>query len=275
MYRAHSKDINRNKSFHPLTFGNLRRVEQLKEAFELNKEKAAERQKELQRDQEERRYDELLLATSADSRNGELARYRQTRNIFAAEYEADAKAATGAPAKSPQQSSETSKQETPIQLPSGASSPLNNFLSKFKKEEAHGATRGLVKTETQEDTTTTTATPNEADPPMRKRPRDDTNGHTTTTTTDCSNGGASAPATGFVTSAEAAQLRKELSLAQKQRHDPLMRVKQYQNRCVAAAATRQQRQEEETSAKAARGDDKEMLQSRIRKLLALKKKVEE
>ncbi|KAG5480905.1 hypothetical protein LSCM4_06475 [Leishmania orientalis] len=272
MYRAHSKDINRNKSFHPLTYRNLSRVEQLKENAELDKAKAVERQKELQRDQEERRYDELVLANSADSLSGELARYRQTRSIFAAEYEADAKSAKGAPVTSPQ-SPQASKQEVQLGSSTGASFPITSFLGKFKREEVDGPVCATVKAETRDATTTAPAASAtvsaDAETSVRKRPRDDVN---SSSTSSAQNGSANAPATGFVTSSEAAQLRKELNLVQKQRHDPLMRVKQYQNSCVAAAA-RQQHHEQETCAEAKHvSNDKNMLQSRIRELLALRKK---
>ncbi|KAG5480579.1 hypothetical protein LSCM1_06283 [Leishmania martiniquensis] len=273
MYRAHSKDINRNKSFHPLTYRNLRRVEQLKEDAELNKAKAAERQKQLQHDQEERRYDELVLANSADSLSGELARYRQTRSIFAAEYEADAKSAKDAPVTA-SQSPQASKQEVQLKSVTGSSLPANGFLSKFKREEAGGSAYSAEKVQRQDDTATAAAAravePADAETPMRKRPRDDENGRSVTSSTD--NGSANVNTTGFVTSAEAAQLRKELNLAQKQRHDPLMRVKEYQNRCVAAAARQQQREQESRTDAKQGSDDKNVLQSRIRELLALRKK---
>ncbi|CAJ1014056.1 hypothetical protein Q4I32_000290 [Leishmania shawi] len=282
MYRAHSKDINRNKSFHPLTYRNLRRVELLKEDAELSKETAAERQKELQRDQEERRYDELMLANPVDSLSGELARYRQTRNIFAAEYEADAKAAKALSVASPQ-SPQASEPGVQLETSTGASFPLNGFLNKFKKEEAYGPA-WVMKTEIRDDTdaAASAVVPAEAETPMRKRQRDGANGNYPSNAHDGSgegegatqrkeNGSGRAPATGFVTSAEAAQLRKELNLAQKRRHDPLMRVKQYQNSCVAAAA-RQQHHEQETRAEAKQDNDKDKLQSRIRELLALKKR---
>ncbi|CAG9572808.1 conserved hypothetical protein [Leishmania major strain Friedlin] len=284
MYRAHSKDINRNKGFHPLTYRNLRRVEQLKEEAELNKQKAEERQKELQRDQEERRYDELVLANSADSLSGELARYRQTRSIFAAEYEADAKAAKDASVAS-LPSPQVSKPEVQLKTSAGASFPVNSFLSKFKKEESYGSTCVMVKAEARDNTAAAASSAvasAEAETPVRKRPRDDATSNSPSSTHNGSgygegatkrggDGGESAPATGFVTSAEAAQLRKELNLAQKQRHDPLMRVKEYQNSCVAAAA-RQLDHEQATGAVAKREDDQDKLQSRIRELLALKKK---
>ncbi|TPP41776.1 B3/4 domain family protein [Leishmania donovani] len=248
MYRAHSKDINRNKSFHPLTYRNLRRVEQLKEEAELNKQKAEERQKELQRDQEERRYDELVLANSADSLSGELARYRQTRSIFAAEYEADAQAAKDAPVASPH-SPQVSKPEVQLKTSTGASFPVNSFLRKFKKEESYGSTC-VVKSEARDDTAAAasrTVASVEAETSMRKRPRDDAKSNSPSSTHNGSGYGAgatkrrgdgdeSAPATGFVTSAEAAQLRKELNLAQKQRHDPLMRVKEFKKMPTLAVA---------------------------------------
>ncbi|KPA82866.1 hypothetical protein ABB37_02630 [Leptomonas pyrrhocoris] len=268
MYRAHSKDINRNKSFHPLTYGNLRRVELLKEGDEEKKQRAAERQKELQHDQEERRYDELALANSADSLSGELARFRQTKNIFKAEYEAESakrqheiKNETGTYASTVTSSSALS------------SSPFaafgNAFLSKFKKEgHAHessasaDASLDAVKTEVKAEPSDESASSGVA---HRKRQRED----------DSEEGSSelksSGVTTGFVTSAEAAQLRKELNLAQKQRHDPLLRVRQYQNSCVATAAREQQQQHTHQQRDSTAKDNSEALQSRIRELLARKK----
>lgn len=85
MYRSHSKDINRNKSFHTLTFANLRKVEVAKEKEAQRQQASDERKKELQRDQEEQRYDDLL----ASSFGGNPA-MKQVKNIFAAEYDAEA-----------------------------------------------------------------------------------------------------------------------------------------------------------------------------------------
>lgn len=81
MYRSHSKDINKNKSFHTLTFANQRKVEILKEKEEEKLKRKEERRKELQKDQEERRYDELIGEEGAFKSN------QHVKNIFAAEYD--------------------------------------------------------------------------------------------------------------------------------------------------------------------------------------------
>jgi hypothetical protein len=283
MYRAHSKDINRNKSFHPLTYGNLRRVEVLKEAEEERKQRVADRQKELQRDQEERRYDELVLANSADSLSGELARFRQTKNIFKAEYEADSARRLQEEKKDEHVSADGDRLISSSSSSSiGAFAASNNaFLRKFKKECHTDVAAGTTdKEEVKRETTDGSASPSSTtDVAHGKRPREDAgddgkNGGATTTTT-----------TGFVTSAEAARLRKELNLAQKQRHDPLLRVQQYQNSCVANAARQQQLQHQQRVSEgdasdhnqrrhvdSTAKDNSDALQSRIRELLALKKK---
>ncbi|KPI89151.1 hypothetical protein ABL78_1714 [Leptomonas seymouri] len=283
MYRAHSKDINRNKSFHPLTYGNLRRVELLKEGEEEKKQRADDRQRELQRDQEERRYDELVLANSADSQSGELARFRQTKNIFKAEYEAEL-------AKRQQESKEEG--ESSKDLPSTSSSPAlpkspfasssNLFLSKFKKEghtqECYASTEPSAIAAKAEVEAEPSDEPASSGVAHGKRPREDGDEKRST---EAQNGSVM---TGFVTSAEAARLRKELNLAQKQRHDPLMRVRQYQNSCVATAARQMQHQQRQRDGEdtadhsyksrnnSAAKDNSDALQSRIRELLALKKK---
>lgn len=268
MYRAHSKDINRNKSFHPLTYGNLRRVEVLKEKEEEKSQQAADRLKELHRDQEERRYDELVLTNSADSLSGELARFRQTKNIFKAEYEVESARQQKRENEPGSASPSPSASTLPVNGASG--SPSNSFLSKFKKEGEGGFVKEEVKAEPSDASSAAdTVAPN-------KRPREG----------EESEGDGpknSGPTTGFVTSAEAAQLRKELNLAQKQRHDPLMRVRQYQNSCVASAARQQQQQQQSVTAseqqgpqrdveKSAKGGNNDALQSRIRELLELKKR---
>lgn len=283
MYRAHSKDINRNKSFHPLTYKNLRRVEILKEGEEDKKQRAAERQKELQRDQEERRYDELVIANSADSLSGELARFRQTKNIFKAEYEAEA-------AKRQHDEVKEAKESKTSNLLSSSSavsaspfaSSSNSFLSKFKKESnshphsAADSSRVLeaeVKAEPTDESTPSSNKPAAAAAAHGKRRREDEDA-------DREKGNSSGVTTGFVTSAEATQLRKEVNLAQKLRHDPLLRVQQYQNTCVANAARQQQHRDGDDALNPRRGsradsrskDNSDALQSRIRELLALKKK---
>eukprot|EP00796_Vickermania_ingenoplastis_P004060 gene4060-2910_t len=83
MYSSHSKDINRNKSFHPLTFANLRKVEVLEEKEQERQVSKSERQKELERSQEEERYQELIGG------EGSFQKTNFVKNIFAAEYEAE------------------------------------------------------------------------------------------------------------------------------------------------------------------------------------------
>ncbi|CAD2217587.1 hypothetical protein ADEAN_000506500 [Angomonas deanei] len=78
MYAAHNKDINRNKSFHPLSGRNLQKIEDIK-AEEAEKEKGKDaRRKELRRDQEERRYNDLL--------EGDGSVFSGVKSIFSEEH---------------------------------------------------------------------------------------------------------------------------------------------------------------------------------------------
>ena len=82
MYAAHKKDINRNKSFHPMTFKNLSKVESKLEASEEQEKQRAGRKVLLQREADERRYEELLTSdgnNKADGDDGDerSAKYRR------------------------------------------------------------------------------------------------------------------------------------------------------------------------------------------------------
>lgn len=113
MYSSHSKDINRNKSFHTLTYANLRKVEILKEKEEEKAKSREDRRKELQRDQEERRYRELIGEEGAFSGSTVI------KNIFAAEYEAERVAA-----------SSSADASTPSSIPA-----KSKYLKRFVKDE--------------------------------------------------------------------------------------------------------------------------------------------
>lgn len=278
MYRAHSKDINRNKSFHPLTYANLSRVERLKERQDEKAAQASERQRELLHDQEERRYDELLLSNSSSSFGGVQARLRQTRNIFAAEYEAEVVSESGRQ----QLGEKVERTSGPSEVvpekgpPSGPASLGGcQFLSKFHKDplskldtsykaEATSAKRDGAPLSTSTGMTT-------------KRQRNDGSCDEVTAVdamplkSEKSVEGvtSAAPTTGFVTSAEAARLRDEKRLLQKQRHDPLVRVRQYQNSHVAAEARRLEASAMDGDLRAGTNDS-ELMKDRIRKLMDLR-----
>ena len=82
MYAAHKKDINRNKSFHPLTFNNLSKVEAKLEVDAEKTKQMQGRKIQLQREADERRYDELLVSqgdagTSSGEGGERAAKYRR------------------------------------------------------------------------------------------------------------------------------------------------------------------------------------------------------
>lgn len=247
MHKAHSKDINRNKSFHPNTYGNLLKVEKLKEAEELRHAQELSRRKELQRDQEERRYEELVLASSADGQSGQLARFQQVKNIFAAEYERDATA---------QEEAQQPHQATPSTSSSSAAvsrtaHPFGTFMSKFKQDPS--ATLKMDESCTVAEVVTSTA---ETIGSKRSRSEDS---HETQ---------QQPVVTGFVSTSEATKLRKELDLIKKQKLDPLRKVMEYQNRTVAAAArvNELKARHQETLP-----SEEQALRERIQALTALKK----
>ncbi|RNF03084.1 hypothetical protein TraAM80_05961 [Trypanosoma rangeli] len=244
MYAAHKKDINRHKSFHPLTYRNLSKVEQRQQEDEAKKKSAAERREELRRDQEQRRYDDLILAASADGVSGQLAKFRQVENIFAAE------------AKTERAGRSTSSGSGDL---AGLSSLplLKSGTLVFRKDEAR------------QD--------NDEARSVRKRGRDegclpvDNNG------SEVEGPGKDRKAvTGFMSTSDAAQLRKELDKLQKERHDPLRRIEQFQNRTVAAEAKRRALAAKTAAATVSTGTredtEKDVIHSRIQELLLMKRR---
>ncbi|RNF17966.1 uncharacterized protein Tco025E_04697 [Trypanosoma conorhini] len=233
MYAAHKKDINRHKSFHPLTYRNLSKVEQRQEAEAAQKKAATERGEELRRDQEQRRYDDLVLAASADSVGGQLAKFRQVENIFAAEAKtgrADGSASAGN-----------------AEVAGVASSLVRSGALAFRKEEAgSGRKRGR-------DEGVPSAGAGAADAAEKEKK----------------------VVTGFMSTSDAAQLRKELDMLQKERHDPLRRIEQFQNRTVAAEAKRRALETKSAAlASAGTGEDmeKDAIRGRIHELLQMKRR---
>ncbi|CCW64697.1 unnamed protein product [Phytomonas sp. EM1] len=226
MYKAHSKDINRNKSFHPLTFSNLRKVEKLKEKAAAEEQIHNERINELNRDQEKRRYDELLLNSSlspgpasGDRVQGVgLAHSLQVRKVFAAEYKRESEG-----------SQRQNEAKTPVvQTLKGSSQ--DNFLIKFRQDVALGETVALktppISAERDQEGDKKVAYP--------KCCRDEG---------DLSKNEPSA-CTGLVTSSEVYKIKKERDLLQKQRLDPQLRVAAYQNQTLNEAARLRDRQSE-------------------------------
>ncbi|KAG8344265.1 N terminal domain [Trypanosoma vivax] len=244
MYASHNKDINRHKSFHPLTYRNLSKVEQRQEAEAARKKALEERSAQLRKDQEQRRYDDLVLMASGDSVGGQLAKFRQVENIFAAELATETLGGSGSVSKG----EGAGKTDGASQLPSPL---LKGGSLTFCKEE-QGAD-GLLR-------------PALSNGPARKRSRGEDGN-----VSDTAAPGGGRTVTGFVSSADAAQLRKELDRIQKERHDPLKRVEQFQNRAVAAEAKRRAL---EAQAAVDRREDsqKDFLRSRIQELLDMKKK---
>ncbi|KAH9586431.1 hypothetical protein LSM04_001872 [Trypanosoma melophagium] len=239
MYASHKKDINRHKSFHPLTYRNLSKVEQRQEREESRKKANEERNLQLRRDQEQRRYDDLVLAASAGSVSGQLAKFRQVENIFAAESQVVSKG-----------SSETVDNGISEMVPTvlKTSSALT-----FKKEEVQNNVE--VKRE------------------ERKRGREEDE-----SSSSSDNKGV---VTGFLSSSDSAQLRKELDRLQKERHDPLRRIERFQNRTVAAEAKRRALETKMTTLHNNNGNsnsdsnsahtEKDVIRGRIQELLELKR----
>ncbi|ESL06885.1 hypothetical protein TRSC58_05433 [Trypanosoma rangeli SC58] len=244
MYAAHKKDINRHKSFHPLTYRNLSKVEQRQQEEEAKKKAATERGEELRRDQEQRRYDDLILAASADSVSGQLAKFRQVENIFAAE------------AKTERAGGSTSTGSGDLAGPASLSLLKSGTLSFRKDETGQGNDEAIS---------------------GRKRGRDEGR-----LPADSDGGEVEGPGkdkkavTGFMSTSDAAQLRKELDKLQKERHDPLRRIEQFQNRTVAAEAKRRALAAKTTaatvSADTCKDTEKDAIHSRIQELLLMKRR---
>lgn len=291
MYKAHSKDINRNKSFHPLTFGNLSRVENLQAKEEEKKAAQEQRRQELARDQEELRYNELVFAgTGADGGGGDTSTsgaMLPVKRIFAAEYAKEndvnnsrenkmAKVIGGGLTKG-EGGGEEEEKDSPVGGVATATATADNsnnikfsrFMSKFsceaglkRERDTAGVEDGpaevsssskVAKTENGEDATTT----------QREK------------TSGSGGGGSSTITTGFVTSSESARLRKEFELLKKQKADPMRRVLEHQNRTVAAAAAvvkRQQQQHNTSGGGGADAADQSAIRERVRKMMEMSKR---
>ncbi|CBH17143.1 hypothetical protein, conserved [Trypanosoma brucei gambiense DAL972] len=234
MYASHKKDINRHKSFHPLTFQNLSRVERGLEKEEEKKKAKEQRSAELLHDQEQRRYDDLVISASGDS-IPHVLRSLDKWKIFLRQRRINPHCSRR-------------------RLPMGQKTSALTF---------------------QKD-------PLEAKKSTQKRQRDDV-------TTENEKGGSEGQSfggagrkeeerkvsgslvTGFITKSDAVQLRKELDKLQKERHDPLRRVEQFQNRTVAAEAKRRAL-EARAASNNSRGDlQKDIIHSRLQELLDMKK----
>ncbi|PWV02779.1 hypothetical protein C4B63_2g565 [Trypanosoma cruzi] len=239
MYAAHKKDINRHKSFHPLTYRNLSKVEQRQQEEEAKKKSAKERKEELRHDQEQRRYDDLILAASADSVSGQLAKFRQVENIFAAEGK-KANASSSAPS-------------VKDELANIASPLVRSGAIAFKKEDTEHD--GDEKTE------------------GRKRGREEAVGLPVGGDGSAVDGPIEGrkTVTGFISTSNAAQLRKELDKLQKERHDPLRRIEQFQNRTVAAEAKRRELGTGAASVSNCVDTEKDAIRSRIQELIQMKR----
>ncbi|KAF8298945.1 hypothetical protein TcYC6_0072930 [Trypanosoma cruzi] len=239
MYAAHKKDINRHKSFHPLTYRNLSKVEQRQQEEEAKKKSAKERKEELRHDQEQRRYDDLILAASANSVSGQLAKFRQVENIFAAEGK-KANASSSAPS-------------VKDELASIASPLVRSGALAFKKEDTEHD--GDEKTE------------------GRKRGREDAVGLPVGGDGSAVDGPREGKktVTGFISTSNAAQLRKELDKLQKERHDPLRRIEQFQNRTVAAEAKRRELGTGAAPVSNSVDTEKDAIRSRIQELIQMKR----
>nr|CCC94827.1 conserved hypothetical protein [Trypanosoma congolense IL3000] len=218
MYASHNKDINRHKSFHPLTYRNLSRVERGLEEAEREQKAKEKRSAELRHDQEQRRYDDLVLASSADTMATQFAKFRQVENIFAAEADF------------------AGKPTTPTVVAESNGSGLA-----FQKDPLD--TNGI-----------------------QKRSREDSEG-------SCPQGStaSSGTVTGSISRSDAVRLRKELDRIQKERHDPLRRVEQFQNRTVAAEAKRRVVEARARAQSSTEDVQKDMVRDRLQQLLDMKK----
>lgn len=204
MYHSHSKDINRNKSFHGLTFKNLRRVELLKEKEEEKKKAKEERLKELQRDQEQRRYDELIGGEGAFTGD------KHVKNIFAAEYERE----------------EVVKKEEERENTRHVSNIGSHFLKKFVKDET-------LNPEQREGPISLKREREDEEPSvLEENHRRMKVEHGSPSSSD--NNGA--VQTGFISTSEAFKMRNEIEMQKKRKEDPLSKVKAFENETVAAAA---------------------------------------
>lgn len=245
MYRAHSKDINRNKSFHTLTFRNLRKVEILKEKEEEKKKSKEERQKELQRDQDEQRYEELIGG------EGSFKGVRRIKNIFAAEYDADKAQALKA-------------EKTSSGVVQVAPHDDFNLMKKFIKDE--DCKRNIPPRNEPEQKlkgkTFRECSDDFSEGPAYKQCKVENMNATIA---------GEVVHTGFVSTSEAALRRKEVEMMKKEKVDPLQKLKAFQNKTVAAASRRHRQQDEgkNPSLASSQGDaTQEAIRARMKELLA-------
>ncbi|RHW67737.1 hypothetical protein DPX39_110029900 [Trypanosoma brucei equiperdum] len=235
MYASHKKDINRHKSFHPLTFQNLSRVERGLEKEEEKKKAKEQRNAELLHDQEQRRYDDLVISASGDSIAARVAKFRQVENIFAAEEDKPA-LQSEAVAVMGQKTSALTFQKDPLEAKKSTQKrQRDDVTTENEKGGSEGQSFGGA---------------------GRKEEERKVSGSLVT---------------GFITKSDAVQLRKELDKLQKERYDPLRRVEQFQNRTVAAEAKRRAL-EARAASNNSRGDlQKDIIHSRLQELLDMKK----
>lgn len=196
MYGSHSKNINRNKSFHPLTFANLSKVENKLAEADSKKQEQEKRAIVLRREQEEDRYEELQLnAAAPDSLQAKAAKFRKVEWIFQDE------------GRAPVAGTETAR------LPSSSSSGLmmtsDAVAGPLSKQQQGAATKDAMD---------------------RKRGREDE------PMTAVPSSSTSAVKTGAVTTSEANRYRAEYERLKKAKNDPLALVEAHRNRTVAMAA---------------------------------------
>lgn len=244
MYRAHSKDINRNKSFHTLTFRNLRKVEILREKEADSKKAREDRQKELRKDQDEQRYEDLIGG------EGSFKGSRHIKNIFAAEYEAE--------------NTQTLKAEKNSGDAAQVSS-LGDFslAKKFVKDE---------------DSKTNVKESGEIEQKRGVKTLREYcgGGEEIPTQQQFKNEGKDSPhnvetfQSGFVSSSESVLRRKEAEKIKKEKVDPLQKLKSYQSKTAAAASRRNhQEQESKSLALSSKQSDatKDAIRARMKELL--------
>lgn len=244
MYRAHSKDINRNKSFHTLTFRNLRKVEILRDKEDKNKTAREDRQKELRKDQDEQRYEELIGG------EGSFKGTRHIKNIFAAEYEADSAQTLKA-----NRISGDAVQRSSLGDYSLAKKFVKDEESKIDlKENSELEKKRGVKTLRE------CCSGGEEIPPQQQFKYEENSSPNTVETFY----------SGFISSSESVLRRKEAEKMKKEKVDPLQKLKSYQNKTVAAASRRNHREQEEKSLSlASKQSDatKDAIRARMKELL--------
>jgi hypothetical protein len=127
-YAAHKKDINRNKSFHPLTFSNLSKVEARLETEQEKAKLQQSRRVQLQREADERRYDDLLSGGIAEGGEKPFKRSRVEWMGFTKDDNSD-DGAGSAPSGAP---------ETNTSAPPVAAQPQNSTNKKVENSSGTG-----------------------------------------------------------------------------------------------------------------------------------------